>query len=77
MGLTPLGRIVSCNGTRLALLRGGKVVLRFIWADLRSYKRCRAYEVLTEFGETYARYAANTPAFFPHLGYMPQREAER
>jgi len=25
-------------------------------------------EVLKEFGETYARYAANTPAFFPRLG---------
>lgn len=25
-------------------------------------------EVLTEFGEAYARYAAQTPAFFPHLG---------
>ena len=24
-------------------------------------------EVLAEFGETYARYAANTPRFFPHL----------
>jgi protein-S-isoprenylcysteine O-methyltransferase Ste14 len=34
-------------------------------------------EVLTEFGETYAHYAANTPAFFPHLGHTPQREAER
>jgi len=25
-------------------------------------------EVLVEFGEAYARYAATTPAFFPHLG---------
>ncbi len=25
-------------------------------------------EVLTEFGEEYARYAAKTPAFFPRLG---------
>jgi len=32
-------------------------------------------EVLAEFDETYARYAANTPAFFPRLGRQVQREA--
>lgn len=32
-------------------------------------------EVLTEFGETYARYAAITPAFFPRLGRQGRREA--
>jgi methanethiol S-methyltransferase len=32
-------------------------------------------EVLTEFGETYARYAANTPAFVPRLGRQVRREA--
>jgi protein-S-isoprenylcysteine O-methyltransferase Ste14 len=32
-------------------------------------------EVLTEFGETYARYAANTPAFVPRLGRQVEREA--
>ncbi len=31
-------------------------------------------EVLTEFGETYARYAAQTPAFFPRLGQRALRE---
>jgi protein-S-isoprenylcysteine O-methyltransferase Ste14 len=29
-------------------------------------------EVLAEFGETYARYAATTPAFFPHVGNVIQ-----
>ena len=32
-------------------------------------------EVLTEFGEAYARYAAITPAFFPRLGRQARREA--
>lgn len=32
-------------------------------------------EVLQEFGEAYARYAAITPAFFPRLGRKMQREA--
>jgi len=32
-------------------------------------------EVLTAFGETYARYAANTPAFVPRLGRQVRREA--
>jgi protein-S-isoprenylcysteine O-methyltransferase Ste14 len=32
-------------------------------------------EVLTEFGETYARYAANTPAFVPRLRRQVRREA--
>lgn len=32
-------------------------------------------EVLAEFGETYARYAANTPAFFPRLGRQGRQEA--
>ena len=32
-------------------------------------------EVLTEFGEAYARYAAITPAFFPRLGRQGRREA--
>jgi protein-S-isoprenylcysteine O-methyltransferase Ste14 len=32
-------------------------------------------EVLTAFGETYARYAANTPAFVPRLGHRVRREA--
>jgi protein-S-isoprenylcysteine O-methyltransferase Ste14 len=32
-------------------------------------------EVLTEFGETYARYAANTPAFVPRMGRQVEREA--
>lgn len=31
-------------------------------------------EVLTAFGETYARYAANTPAFFPRLRHPVQKE---
>jgi protein-S-isoprenylcysteine O-methyltransferase Ste14 len=30
-------------------------------------------EVLTEFGETYARYAANTPAFVPRMGRQVRR----
>lgn len=33
------------------------------------------HEVLTEFGETYARYAATTPAFLPRLGRKVRREA--
>jgi protein-S-isoprenylcysteine O-methyltransferase Ste14 len=32
-------------------------------------------EVLSEFGEVYARYAATTPAFFPHFGRIEHREA--
>jgi protein-S-isoprenylcysteine O-methyltransferase Ste14 len=32
-------------------------------------------EVLTEFGETYARYTAHTPAFFPRFGRKVQRKA--
>jgi protein-S-isoprenylcysteine O-methyltransferase Ste14 len=32
-------------------------------------------EALAEFGEAYARYAAITPAFFPHLGRIKHREA--
>jgi protein-S-isoprenylcysteine O-methyltransferase Ste14 len=31
-------------------------------------------EVLKEFGETYARYAATTPAFFPRLGHAARKE---
>jgi protein-S-isoprenylcysteine O-methyltransferase Ste14 len=31
-------------------------------------------EVLKEFGETYARYAADTPAFFPRLGQLSRKE---
>jgi protein-S-isoprenylcysteine O-methyltransferase Ste14 len=31
-------------------------------------------EVLTEFGEQYARYAKSTPAFFPRFGRMQQRQ---
>jgi protein-S-isoprenylcysteine O-methyltransferase Ste14 len=31
-------------------------------------------EVLQAFGETYARYAANTPAFFPRFGQMMRKE---
>lgn len=31
-------------------------------------------EVLVEFGETYAQYAANTPAFFPRLGRARRKE---
>ena len=31
-------------------------------------------EVLAEFGEAYARYAGNTPAFFPSLGRLLRRE---
>ena len=32
-------------------------------------------EVLAEFGETYARYAARTPAFFPRFGGLAGRSA--
>jgi len=31
-------------------------------------------EVLAEFSEAYARYAATTPAFFPRLGRRPRKE---
>jgi len=31
-------------------------------------------EVRKEFGETYARYAANTPAFFPRLGRVARQK---
>jgi methanethiol S-methyltransferase len=31
-------------------------------------------EVMREFGEAYARYAANTPAFFPRLGHVSRKE---
>ncbi|HSF29488.1 MAG TPA: isoprenylcysteine carboxylmethyltransferase family protein, partial [Candidatus Tectomicrobia bacterium] len=31
-------------------------------------------EVLKEFGETYARYAAHTPAFFPRLGHAARKQ---
>jgi protein-S-isoprenylcysteine O-methyltransferase Ste14 len=30
--------------------------------------------VLNEFGETYTHYAANTPAFFPHVGLVSRKE---
>jgi protein-S-isoprenylcysteine O-methyltransferase Ste14 len=33
-------------------------------------------DALAEFGEAYARYAATTPAFFPHLRRVESREAE-
>jgi protein-S-isoprenylcysteine O-methyltransferase Ste14 len=32
-------------------------------------------EALAEFGEAYTRYAATTPAFFPHFGRIEHREA--
>ena len=32
-------------------------------------------EVLTEFGDTYVRYAVNTPAFVLRLGHQGRREA--
>jgi len=32
-------------------------------------------EILTEFGEVYARYAVTTPSFLPHLRRKVQREA--
>jgi methanethiol S-methyltransferase len=32
-------------------------------------------EALAEFGEAYARYAATTPAFFPHFGHREHKEA--
>jgi len=31
-------------------------------------------EVLAEFGEAYTRYAAQTPAFFPHVGVKARLE---
>ena len=31
-------------------------------------------EARTEFGEAYARYATNTPAFFPRLGHLLRKE---
>lgn len=37
--------------------------------------RREEHEVLAEFGETYARYAAHTPAFFPRLGRKGRQEA--
>jgi protein-S-isoprenylcysteine O-methyltransferase Ste14 len=37
--------------------------------------RWEEQEMLAEFGETYARYAANTPAFFPHLGGQAQQSS--
>lgn len=39
-------------------------VLVFMYVRLARHEE---REVATEFGETYARYAAATPAFFPHL----------
>jgi protein-S-isoprenylcysteine O-methyltransferase Ste14 len=32
-------------------------------------------EALAEFGEAYTRYAATTPAFFPHFGHRKHKEA--
>lgn len=32
--------------------------------------RREEHEVAAEFGEVYARYAATTPAFFPHFGHV-------
>jgi protein-S-isoprenylcysteine O-methyltransferase Ste14 len=40
-------------------------VLVFMYVSLA---RREEREVLTEFGEVYARYAAETPAFLPRLG---------
>jgi protein-S-isoprenylcysteine O-methyltransferase Ste14 len=36
--------------------------------------RREEHEVLKEFGEAYARYAAHTPAFFPRLGQVARKE---
>jgi hypothetical protein len=30
--------------------------------------------VMKEYGEAYARYAANTPAFFPRLGQVSRKQ---
>jgi protein-S-isoprenylcysteine O-methyltransferase Ste14 len=48
--------------TILTLLMFPVLVYRYIRLAHREER-----EVLKEFGETYARYAANTPAFFPRL----------
>lgn len=40
--------------------------VRLAWREER--------EVLADFGEVYARYAANTPAFWPRLGRQVERE---
>lgn len=34
-------------------------------------------EVLTEFGEPYVYYMANTPAFFPRLSHGVQKETDK
>lgn len=38
-----------------------------VWMYVRLARR-EEHEVLAEFGEAYARYAATTPSFFPHVG---------
>ena len=47
-------------------------ILLTMYVRLARREEC---EVLAEFGETYARYAAHTPAFFPRLGRQGRREA--
>ncbi len=46
-------------------------VLAYMYVHLA---RREEREVLAEFGEQYARYAARTPAFVPHLSRLRQRE---
>jgi protein-S-isoprenylcysteine O-methyltransferase Ste14 len=43
-----------------------------VWMYVRLARR-EEREVLAEFGETYARYAAETPAFFPRLRGQTQQ----
>jgi len=44
-----------------------------VWMYLRLARR-EEREVLAEFGEAYTRYAAQTPAFFPHVGVKARLE---
>jgi protein-S-isoprenylcysteine O-methyltransferase Ste14 len=46
------------------------LVTMYVWLARREER-----EVLTEFGETYARSVANTPACVPRLGRHVVREA--
>lgn len=58
--------------TILTLLMFPVLVLMYVRLARREER-----EVLAEFGETYARYRANTPAFFPRLSGGVQQPAEK
>ena len=56
--------------TLLTLLMFPMLVIMYVRLAHREER-----EALAEFGEAYARYAATTPAFFPHFGHREHKKA--